>query len=118
MLEEAVQKKVREYNTVNPTVKVGVTTLDCTEPFVADRKSPLVKAFARAIWKLRGTQAKLIYKTGTGDMNHYGPEMGVPVVTYGPGDSHLDHTPHEKISLRDYRDSVEVLKEAVRQLVA
>jgi LysW-gamma-L-lysine carboxypeptidase len=36
---------------------------------------------------------------------------------YGPGDSNLDHTPDEHISLEEYIRAVSVLKEALKSLV-
>jgi len=104
------------YRRQNPAVNIKVEILDSTEPYVADRRSLLVRALTRSIWKVRKTQAKLIYKTGTGDMNVFGNATGKPTITYGPGDSHLDHTPNEHIALVDYLNSIEVLKEALRGL--
>jgi LysW-gamma-L-lysine carboxypeptidase len=37
-------------------------------------------------------------------------------VVYGPGDSSLDHTPNEHISLDDYQKAVDVLAEALSKL--
>lgn len=107
---------VDDYRAQNPEVKVGVEVEDHSEPYVADRRSLLVRALSQAIWKVRGAQVKLINKTGTGDMNIFGPSTRKPVVTYGPGDPHLDHTPYEHINLRDYLESIRVLKEAIKRL--
>ena len=98
-------------------VKISVEVLDQSEPYLADKRSPLVRALSREIWRSRSVTVKLVNKTGTGDMNLYGHATGAPVVTYGPGDPHLDHTPHESISIRDYLDSISVLKGALRSLI-
>jgi LysW-gamma-L-lysine carboxypeptidase len=59
---------------------------------------------------------KLVNKTGTGDMNLYGHSTGKPVLTYGPGDPHLDHTPNEHIKIQNYLDSISVIKGALESL--
>jgi LysW-gamma-L-lysine carboxypeptidase len=38
---------------------------------------------------------------------------GVPMVAYGPGDSRLDHTPHEQLSAEEYRLAIQVLGDAI-----
>jgi LysW-gamma-L-lysine carboxypeptidase len=115
-LRSAVVRVVDKYCKNYPSVRVAIEVLDSTEPYVAEKRSPLVRAFARAIWKKRGVRAKLVNKTGTGDMNNFGLAFETPVVTYGPGDAHLDHTHHEKVSIEDYLESVEVLKETIKLL--
>ena len=107
---------LEDYKTRNPAVKIEAEIEDQTEPYTADKRSLLVRALSQAIWKVRGTQVKLINKTGTGDMNIFGASTGKPVVTYGPGDPHLDHTPHEHVNLGDYLEGVKVLKEALKRL--
>lgn len=66
---------IKEYKVKNPAVTIEVNTEDFTEPYVADRHSPLVRAFSHAILRVRGTRTKLIYKTGTGDMNIFGSSL-------------------------------------------
>ena len=104
------------YRRENPGPRVGIEVLDQTEPYMADRKSSLVRALSRSIWRLRGATVRLVNKTGTGDMNIYGTATGRPVVTYGPGDPHLDHTPKERIRIQDYIDSISILKDAIEGL--
>ena len=116
MLREEIFKLVDDYKAKNPTVKVELEVLDYTEPYMTDKKSVLIRAFSPAVWKVRGTPMKLINKTGTGDMNVFGQTTGKPTITYGPGDPHLDHTFNEHIILKDYLDSITVLKEALRRL--
>jgi LysW-gamma-L-lysine carboxypeptidase len=111
-----VTKLIEGYGAQNPGVRVHLVVVDKTEPYVAPMKSPLIKALAQAIWSVRAKQVKLIYKTGTGDMNIYGHATGKPTATYGPGDPHLDHTQDEQIRLQDYLDGIEVLTEALRHL--
>ena len=104
------------YGDDNPDVKVSAEIIDHTEPYLSDKRSPLVRALSRSIWRNRGAKVGLINKTGTGDMNIFGGATGTPTITYGPGNPHLDHTPHERIGIQDYLDSIKVLKGALGDL--
>ncbi len=79
------------------------------------KSNELVKAFLRAIrWHQGKPRFKL--KTGTSDMNVVVPVWRCPTVAYGPGDSSLDHTPHEHIEIDEYRRSIDVLEFVLRNL--
>jgi [amino group carrier protein]-lysine/ornithine hydrolase len=41
-----------------------------------------------------------------------------PILAYGPGDSNLDHTPHEHIDLNEYARAIDVLADVLRALTA
>jgi LysW-gamma-L-lysine carboxypeptidase len=84
--------------------------------FRAGKNTPLVRAFLASI-RGQGGRPRFVLKTGTSDMNVVGPAWGCPIVAYGPGDSALDHTPEERISLGEYLQSIEVLKSMVTTLV-
>jgi LysW-gamma-L-lysine carboxypeptidase len=59
-----------------------------------------------------------VVKTGTADMNVVAPHWPqTPIVAYGPGDSSLDHTPHEHIDLTEYLRAIEVLTATLQILV-
>lgn len=115
-LRTEVLRLIDGYKARNPTVKVEVEVMDHTEPYLANRRSPLIRAFSHTIWKVRDTPVRLMNRTGTGDMNIFGSSTGRQVVTYGPGDPHLDHTPNEHINLTDYLESIKVLKGAIKRL--
>jgi LysW-gamma-L-lysine carboxypeptidase len=112
-----VAEKIDRYRSANPKVAVVSKTINRNEPFEVDPKSPLVRAFSWSVRKVRHKSAMLLRKTGTGDMNIFGKALRVPSVTYGPGDSHLDHTSNENIDIQDYLDSIQVYREAVKRLV-
>lgn len=81
-----------------------------------EKNTPLVRAFLGAI-RAQGGTPSFVYKTGTADLNVVAPVWQCPAVVYGPGDSALDHTPHEHIALQEYEQSVAVLSAALKQLI-
>ena len=83
--------------------------------FRASRSTPLARAFVRAIHGL-GQRARFKVKSGTSDMNVVGPVWRCPILAYGPGDSALDHTPHEHIDLQEYHRAIEVLTDVLALL--
>jgi len=76
--------------------------------YQAEKNTPLVGAFLTGI-RAHGGQPAFVLKAGTSDMNVVGPSWRCPIVAYGPGDSKLDHTPHEHLSLAEYWRAVDVL---------
>ena len=84
-------------------------------PIRSDKNSPLVRAFYSAI-REEGGQPAPKSKTGTSDMNVLGPVWGCPIVAYGPGDSSLDHTPHEHASLAEFERGVRVISHLLTAL--
>jgi LysW-gamma-L-lysine carboxypeptidase len=113
---EGTLKTIDKYKTANPQVKVRATMVDSVEPFEVEKNSPLVHALSSSVRKVLNKPATLLRKTGTGDMNILGKAMVLPIVTYGPGDSHLDHTLDEHIVISEYLDSIEILKETILKL--
>jgi LysW-gamma-L-lysine carboxypeptidase len=84
-------------------------------PFQAAKNTPLVRAMLRAI-RAEGGRPSFKLKTGTSDMNLVGPAWNCPMVAYGPGDSALDHTPDEYVSITEFLSSVDVLERALAVL--
>ena len=82
-----------------------------------EKNSPLVRAFLNGI-RSQGGSPRFVYKTGTADLNVVAPVWGCPVVVYGPGDSALDHTPNEHLSLEEYKKAIAVLVETLQKLTA
>ncbi len=80
-----------------------------------DRNDPVVRALSVAI-REQGATPRPKLKTGTADLNVVGPVWGCPIAAYGPGDSALDHTPGEHLSLEEYARSIRVLSGAIESL--
>ena len=119
--------------TVGMRVPVGVTIADLKagiaalcdaaelsfaseeEAYRADKNTPLVRAFLSAM-RAHGAAPAFTVKTGTSDMNVVAPRWRCPIVAYGPGDSNLDHTPHEYVDLDEYLKAIDVLSDVLREL--
>jgi [amino group carrier protein]-lysine/ornithine hydrolase len=89
----------------------GETELDVygrVPAHLADRNTALVRAFSTVL-RGHGVRPKMKVKTGTSDMNVAGPSWACPIVAYGPGDSQLDHTPHEHLVIEDYYRAISTL---------
>jgi LysW-gamma-L-lysine carboxypeptidase len=76
------------------------------------RDDALPRSLRVAIRKHGGVPA-LKVKTGTSDMNVVAEAWTVPMCAYGPGDSSLDHTPQERLSIPEYQRSIAVLCDSI-----
>lgn len=113
---EVWYEKLEEILKVLKTFRVLVERVGYPVPaWECEKNSSLVRAFLNGIRSEGGTP-RFVYKTGTADLNVVAPVWRCPAVVYGPGDSSLDHTPDEHISLDEYRKGVRALFETLRAL--
>ena len=111
---ELTADEVREI--ADGKLEVGtVNWKDMVEPVMQNPRTEVARAFRGAI-RRAGGDPRLLRKTGTSDMNVYARHWDCPMITYGPGDSDLDHAPDERISLRDFDRSVRVLEDVCTRL--
>jgi [amino group carrier protein]-lysine/ornithine hydrolase len=92
-----------------------LTVLGARSPCVVGRRNPVVRALTAGI-RRQSAQPRLLLKTATSDMNTLLESWDVPMASYGPGDSRLDHTADEHIELADYFRGIEVLSFALAEL--
>ena len=83
--------------------------------YQADKYSVLTRAFLGAI-RQAGGKPGFVNKSGTSDINLVAPVWQCPAVAFGPGDSNLDHTSNEHISIADYGKAVLVLVSVLKNL--
>jgi LysW-gamma-L-lysine carboxypeptidase len=83
--------------------------------FRSPKQTPLVPPFLRSI-RAAGGSPRFTLKLGTSDMTIVGPAWNCPMVTYGPGDASLDHTPQERIDLDHYGRAIRVLRDVLVSL--
>jgi LysW-gamma-L-lysine carboxypeptidase len=81
----------------------------------ADRRNPAVRSLSAGI-RRQMAQPGFAVKTATSDMNTLAEVWDVPMATYGPGDSKLDHADDEHIVLADYFRAIAVLSHALSEL--
>jgi LysW-gamma-L-lysine carboxypeptidase len=79
------------------------------------QRDPVARALFVGIRAQQGLPRTKV-KTATSDMNTLAEVWQVPMATYGPGDSSLDHADDEHIVLADYLRGIAVLRTALREL--
>ena len=112
-LQEEIMRTVESFRSTRSDVAVDVEVEDQCEPYEANKDSFLVRGLAWGVRDVRKKPATLTRKTGTGDMNLLGAALRIPMVTYGAGDSKLDHTVDESIDLDEYLDSIRILEKGI-----
>ncbi|WP_248895775.1 [LysW]-lysine hydrolase [Haloplanus halobius] len=98
--------------------QLGVGTVhwyDKVPPVMESPRTDVARAFRAAI-REAGGDPRLLRKTGTADMNVFASAWDCPMVTYGPGDSDLDHAPDEHLPLPEYDRSIGVLIDVCERL--
>lgn len=81
------------------------------------RNDPVVQALNRAI-RQGGSRPGAKVKTATSDMNTLAEQWKIPMATYGPGDSALDHADDESVEIVEYLAGIRVLTAALTELSA
>ena len=117
-LANNISEFARRYEEGHQGVRILIAVKDQTEAFLGSQDSGAVRAFRWAIRKTIGLQAALVKKTGTSDMNLFAQSYSIPMVAYGPGDSRLDHTENEHVSISEYLRSIEVYANAIQQFAS
>jgi LysW-gamma-L-lysine carboxypeptidase len=113
---ESWQNLLQEVIKPDEPVRVTIDTSGFTvAAYEAPKNTPLVRAFLRAI-RSAGGSPSFVLKTGTADLNVVAPLWKCPILAYGPGDSTLDHTPQECLSIGEYTQSVGVLRGVLERL--
>nr|AGS49855.1 N-acetyl-lysine deacetylase [uncultured bacterium esnapd17] len=82
-------------------------------------RSPMDDPTARALRvaiRAHGAKPVVKVKAGTADMNVVASRYAVPIVAYGPGDAHLDHTDDEHLHLPELYKAISVLRQALQTL--
>jgi LysW-gamma-L-lysine carboxypeptidase len=82
---------------------------------ITSKNNMLVKTLVKAI-RENGFSPKYKKKTGSSDMNLL-VRLTENIVTYGPGDSSLDHTDKEYINTDEYLKSIYILEAAILEVL-
>jgi LysW-gamma-L-lysine carboxypeptidase len=80
----------------------------------ADRGNPMVRSLTAGIRAQHGVPSMKV-KSATSDMNTLSEVWDVPMATYGPGDSRLDHADDEHVVIADYFRAIAVLTFALEE---
>ena len=102
MLDVEVRSVFSEQASIN-------TARGAVPAYKAGKNNVLVRAALAAI-RVEGGEPGFVLKSGTSDMNIVAPVWECPVIAYGPGNSHFDHTPDEHIAISEYLKSIRVLR--------
>lgn len=111
MTPEQWQAEIKILNTEGLSLHIEGAEL----AHATDRNDAVVRSLSGAIRAVDGTPRPKV-KTGTADLNVVAPIWRCPIAAYGPGDSALDHTPNEHLSISEYQQSIEVLTKAIESL--
>jgi len=109
ILDETIKKIEGEKEGVKARYRIE----DMTDPFETNPSSALIRSLSLSILDVRKKRPILLRKTGTGDMNILGNAFKIPVVTYGPGDSHVSHSVKERVNIEEYISSIDVFSRAL-----
>ncbi len=109
---EKLEDALTEFKNTNPKATFNIL---CAAPAALFSKTTdLAKSFYQVI-KLAGKEPVFVSKTGASFMNRLKKSWDCDMIAYGPGDSSLDHTDHEFLSLEDFYNSSKIITMALKK---
>jgi LysW-gamma-L-lysine carboxypeptidase len=115
-VKSEVLEAIEAFKSNEKRALIDVAWGDENEPFLEDSESKIVKAFSDAVKEVSGAQCRLLRKTGTGDVNDFVKKFKTSSAVYGPGNSRLDHTAIENVSLEEFQNSIKILEKVLWKL--
>ncbi|MGQ9759604.1 MAG: M20/M25/M40 family metallo-hydrolase [Candidatus Methanomethylicaceae archaeon] len=115
-IKERLTAIINDFKTKEERARIRLEFLDENEPYLEREDSRLVKTFLESIKEVTKREGRLLRKTGTADVNDFVRKFRVSSVVYGPGNSKLDHTPIENVSIQEYLDSIEIIANVLMKL--
>jgi len=117
-MKKKVLSAVNDFRSRESRAEVKITFIDENPPYQEDPNSKLVRAFVESMRESKGRECRLSRKTGTCDVNDFARRFRIPAVVYGPGNSKLDHTPIENVSIQEYLDSIDIVTAVLKKITA
>lgn len=117
-VKDKITSAINEFKAEEERTNIKLDFLDENEPYLEDEDSLLVKCFLESIKEISGKDGRLLRKTGTADVNDFVRKFKISSVVYGPGNSRLDHTPIENVSVSEYLDSIKIIANVLKKLTS
>jgi len=117
-MKKKVLSAVNDFRARESRAEVEITFIDENPPYQEDPNSKLVRAFVESMRESKGRECRLSRKTGTCDVNDFAKRLRIPAVVYGPGNSKLDHTPMENVSIQEYLDGIDIITVVLKKITA
>lgn len=102
-------------NSVNTKRGFSAQCISSMPAHVSDKNDPFVRTLRSAV-REAGLVPHLLVKGGTADFN-LAATWQCPMAAYGPGDSKLDHTDEERITISEYLTATSILKNALEMFM-
>ncbi len=107
---------VKRYQAVDTSFSMSIEVKSSIDAIRVAQDNAVCESLAACIESAGGDKPSFVKKTGTTFMNHIGSFFGCPIVTYGPGDPALEHTPGEKVSKKEFLLAIDVLEALVSRM--
>ena len=101
-------------NEISELLDGEIELVEGVDGVITSKNNILVKTLVKAI-RENGLSPKYKKKTGSSDMNLL-VRLTENIITYGPGDSSLDHTDMEYIDTEEYLKSIDILETAISEI--
>ncbi len=106
---------IEEAKKAIPDLNVNVKVLGISDAVVTDPEQPIVKAFVESIREVVGRARRTVCIGGLD--TRYFQKMGIPAVTYGPGEPSVAHLADEYIPIDHYEVVAKVYGRAINRLL-
>lgn len=113
-----IEGAVEDLRARDPDLKVTLTRTLAIEPSVVDAGHEITRATAAAHEQVYGQKPKIVVSSGFFDAHYFTRGLGIPTISYGPGQLGTAHAPDEYIVVDDLVKSTQVLAQVVADLLA